>query len=227
MNNTDYNNYMLNLYRECTLKISDNRTIEPHYTVQRYFEQAASSFNQNIAIEYLDRLHLKNHDLIQKMQSYPYMFWKTPESTMQITKGLEKLQTKHQTNVLSILEDVNAKNQNFNYTPENILHDANLRLNGELGSYDDLFGTGILKQFSKDMLQVHLGLGNKSQVVSEIKKFSAFTYETLNNINLQVDFSEFPKYLKKIFKNTNIAEQINNIDFDNLLKLNQSPRKKM
>lgn len=227
MHHTDYNNYMLNLYKDCSIKLSNHNQAGLDYEIKSFFEQNASLFNSQIANEFLSKLNNKNYNLIEKMESFPYMFWKTPESKVQITKGLEKLQQKYQHEITQLIEDSQSNINHSAYTDEEILSQTNTRLNGELGTYKDTYGTGIFKDFSKDMLKIHLGLGDKVNVVPQIEQFATFAYNTFNQAQLQVDFSEFPKFLQKIFKNTPISDNINNINFNQLLGLSQTSKLKV
>lgn len=225
MNNTDYNDYMLNLYRDCTMQVNTSDKEPVAYKINYLFDNCASVFNNNIAVDYLTRLNSKELDLVQKMETYPYMFWKTREGQSQITIGLDNLHEKYITEVKESIEASEKITHSVINKEEAKQREVNKILNGNLGDYGDRYGEGTLKQFSRDMLKVQLGLGTSVNISERIEKFVTQASNICKEAGINADFTLLPAYLDYLFEKTPIKDNISNIDFNTMLGLEKSEEK--
>lgn len=226
MTNDDYNNYMLNLYRDCTLKVSNEFSISSS-GVNRLFLNAATVFNMNIASELLSQIPLHNDNIIKNLESYPYMFWKTSESDLKIHTILNKLNEKYSNEINDIVTFHQSSISNFkfkvsadpieelNYTSK-IEKQINEMFYGGIAPNGNVYNEGLFQRFAHDIYKTHTILSHKVDIVKNIEEFSYALHDKMTTQNINMDFSHFPDYIKKVFSNTLISEKINNINFEDI-----------
>jgi hypothetical protein len=91
MNNEIYNNYLLEIFKESSIKnYEDNKNKENQYDKSfEIFQNLASSFNNNLAHNYIKCLEKNHPSIIYKLQKYPSFFWMTKEADDHIIKGFD------------------------------------------------------------------------------------------------------------------------------------------
>lgn len=213
MNNTDYNDYMLNLYKDCTINVFNKEKEAISYKVNDMFAQNSALFNNHIANKYLESLHDSNISPIPKIMSYPYMFWKTPEGQPKLDLILEDLQNNYKESIVDIIESSQSISKHHIDKEQAQLHRANQLLNGCGPGYTN----GLYQNFMQDMLKIQ-SLNLNVDIKEQIEKFFSNTYKLLNKANINPDYSHLPEELNKVFKNTSIHKQLKSIDFINLLE---------
>ncbi len=239
MNKDYYNEYMLNLFKECTFKIASHSTDGdiniPQQKVEDLFAKASSVFNNGMAIDYLTNISNISPTIIHKLYNFPSTFWKTPESEDQIILGMQNFINSYTNKIDKEIEDFKTsfskaqeyedleyKEQSINFYYEKL--NKSLILSG-------LNDDGVLVDFGKSLVKIYSSFPAKNKLITNaIKTVSNHLVKSLEKENINLDLIQLDRFasnLDYLFKDLPFKEELEKIQIKTLLKCAEPSKPKL
>lgn len=221
---TEYNNYLLNLHKDCSLSCMTPTGNFDKKKATNTFDILAENFNNTLASQMLNQLNFsKRHkNIIEKLESYPYMFWQTKAGKDMIVNEKKILEDSYivdledQIKKYNNVRDIDIKSREFYIV-----------LNSGIAEGGEQYGEGVFKNFSKNTLKLHLMVGESIPTVENIINFSTKVVDIMEREQVKVESVYFTKYIKNIFKNTAIANEVSDIDFESIFNNKSTNARKL